>query len=103
MKKALGADRPQPDEFIIDTLIQDGKNKEALEAANAAALEFPGERQFKLLKAQAASRLGDMQTADATLQSLMKHTSENSQTYSFLSSIHLQANQLKDARDNARK
>src|SRR5260370_15808979 len=97
MKKALGADRPQPDEFIIDTLIQDGKNKEALEAANAAAVKFPGERQFKLLKAQAAGRLGDMQTAAATLQSLMKNSKEDSPTYSFLSSIQLEANQLKDA------
>jgi tetratricopeptide (TPR) repeat protein len=103
MKKALGEDNPQPDELIIDTLIQDGKHKEALETANAAAIKFPNERQFKLLKAQAAGRLGDMQTAEATLQSLMKHSSEDSQTYSFLSSIQLEANQLKEAEENARK
>jgi tetratricopeptide (TPR) repeat protein len=103
MKKALGEDNPQPDELIIDTLIQDGKHKEALEAADAAAGKFPNERQFKLLKAQAAGRLGDMRTAEATLQSLMKHTSEDSQTYSFLSSIELEANQLKESEENARK
>jgi tetratricopeptide (TPR) repeat protein len=103
MKKALGADSPQPDEFIIDTLIQDGKNKEALDAASTAAVKFPNERQFKLLKAQAAGRLGDMRTAEATLQSLMKQTSEDSQTYSFLSSIQLEANQLKESEENARK
>jgi len=103
MKKALGADSPQPDELIIDTLIQDGKNKEAMEAADKAAGKFPNERQFKLLKAQAAGRLGDMQTAEATLQSLMKHSSEDSQTYSFLSSIQLEANRLKESEDNAKK
>jgi len=103
MKKALGADSPQPDELIIDTLIQDGKNKEALEAADKAAVKFPNERQFKLLKAQAAGRLGDMQTAEATLGSLMKHSSEDSQTYSFLSSIQLEANRLKDSEENAKK
>jgi tetratricopeptide (TPR) repeat protein len=103
MKKALGADNPQPDELIIDTLIQDGKNKEALEAADKAVGKFPNERQFKLLKAQAAGRLGDMQTAEATLESLMKHSSEDSQTYSFLSSIQLEANRLKESEDNAKK
>jgi tetratricopeptide (TPR) repeat protein len=103
MKKALGADSAQPDELIIDTLIQDGKNKEALEAADKAAVKFPNERQFKLLKAQAAGRLGDMQTAQATLESLMKHSSEDSQTYSFLSSIQLEANRLKESEESARK
>jgi tetratricopeptide (TPR) repeat protein len=103
MKKALGPDSPQPYELIIDTLIQDGKNNEALEAADKAAVKFPNERQFKLLKAQAAGRLGDMKTAETTLESLMKHSSEDSQTYSFLSSIQLEANRLKESEDNARK
>jgi tetratricopeptide (TPR) repeat protein len=103
MKKVLGPTSPQPDELIINSLIDDGKTQEALTAADAAIKAFPDERSFKFFKAQAAGKLGDMKTADATLHSMLNETAEDSEVYSFWSSIQTEANMLKEAEDNARK
>jgi len=103
MKKVLGTDSPVADQLIIDTLINEGKFKEALEAANAAVTRFPDERGLKFQRAQAAGRLGDMQTADATLRGLLKQSSEDIDVYLYWSSVQLEANQLKEAEDSARK
>ncbi|HKQ05906.1 MAG TPA: tetratricopeptide repeat protein [Blastocatellia bacterium] len=103
MKKVLGTDSAVADQLIIDTLINEGKFKEALEAANAAVTRFPDERGLKFQRAQAAGRLGDMQTADATLRGLLKQSSEDIDVYLYWSSVQLEANQLKEAEDSARK
>jgi tetratricopeptide (TPR) repeat protein len=103
MKKVLGPDSPQADELITDTLMEEGKYKEALEAATAAAVRFPDERRFVFYKAQASGRLGDMTAAEATLRPLLKNTAEDAQIYSFMSSVQLEANRLKEAEDSARK
>jgi tetratricopeptide (TPR) repeat protein len=103
MKKVLGTDSPIADQLIIDTLINEGKYKEAFEAATAAAVRFPDERGLKFQRAQAAGRLGDMQTADATLKGLLKQSSEDIDVYLYWSSVQLEANQLKEAEDSARK
>ena len=103
MKKVLGTDSPRGDQLIVDTLITEGKYKEALDAASAAVGKFPDERSFKLYKAQAASKLGDMQTADQTLRALLKNGPEDADVYLYWSSVQLEANQLKEAEDSARK
>ena len=103
MKKMLGADSPRGDQLIVDTLITEGKYKEALDAASAAVGKFPDERSFKLYKAQAASKLGDMQTADQTLRGLLKNGPEDADVYLYWSSVQLEANQLKEAEDSVRK
>ena len=103
MKKVLGPSSPRPDELIINTLIEDGKNQEALTASDAAIKTFPSERSFKFLKAQAAGKLGDMKTADETLRSMLNNTQEDSEVYSFWATVETEANQLKEAEDNARK
>jgi tetratricopeptide (TPR) repeat protein len=103
MKKVLGTDSPRGDQLIVDTLITEGKYKEALDAASAAVGKFPDERSFKLYKAQAASKLGDMQTADQTLRGLLKNGPEDADVYLYWSSVQLEANQLKEAEDSVRK
>ena len=103
MKKVVGKDRPRADQLIVDTLINEGKNKEALAAATDAAARFPDERSFKLYRAQAAGKLGDMATADSTLKALLKNGPEDADVYLFWSSVQLDANQVKEAEESARK
>lgn len=103
MKKVIGKDRPRADQLIVDTLINEGKYKEALAAATDAAGRFPDERSFKLYRAQAAGRLGDVATADATLKSMLKNGPEDADVYLFWSSVQLDANQVKEAEESARK
>jgi tetratricopeptide (TPR) repeat protein len=103
MKKVVGKDRPRADQLIVDTLMNEGKYKEALAAATEAAARFPDERSFKLYKAQSAGRLGDLTTADTTLKSLLKNGSEDADVYLFWSSVQLDANLVKEAEESARK
>lgn len=103
MKKVVGKDRPRADQLIVDTLINEGKYKEALAAATDAAGRFPDERSFKLYRAQAAGRLGDVATADATLKSMLKNGPEDADVYLFWSSVQLDANLVKEAEESARK
>ena len=103
MKKVLGATSPRGDQLILDTLINEGKNKEALEAATKAVERFPDERSFKIVRAQAAGRLGDMQTVETALKPLLKNSSEDADVYLAWASIQLEANQMKQAEDSARK
>jgi len=103
MKKVVGKDRPRADQLIVDTLINEGKYKEALAAATEAAARFPDERSFKLYLAQSAGRLGDVATADATLKALLKDTPEDADVYLFWSSVQLDANLVKEAEESARK
>ena len=103
MKKVVGKDRPRADQLIVDTLINEGKYKEALAAATDASARFPDERSFKLYRAQAAGRLGDVSTADSTLKALLKNGPEDADVYLFWSSVQLDANQVKEAEESARK
>ena len=103
IKKVVGKDRPRADQLIVDTLINEGKYKEALAAATDAAARFPDERSFKLYRAQSAGRLGDVATADATLKGMLKNGPEDVDVYLFWSSVQLDANQVKEAEESARK
>ena len=103
MKKVVGKDRPRADQLIVDTLINEGKYTEALAAATDASARFPDERSFKLYRAQSAGRLGDVATADATLKALLKNGPEDADVYLFWSSVQLDANQVKEAEESARK
>lgn len=103
MKKIVGKDRPIADQLIVGTLIDDGKYKEALQAATDAVARFPDERAFKFLRAQAAGKLGDTATTDATMKSLLKDGPEDVDVYLFWSSVQLEANQVKEAEESARK
>jgi len=103
IKKVVGKDRPRADQLIVDTLMNEGKYKEALAAATDAAARFPDERSFKLYRAQSAGRMGDVATADATLKSMLKNTPEDVDVYLFWSTVQLDANQVKEAEDSARK
>jgi tetratricopeptide (TPR) repeat protein len=103
MKKVLGADNPRSDQLIIGTLVDEGKHKEALEAATAAEKRFPDERSFKLYHAQAAARSGDAQSANSIMQGLLKNSAEDADIFLFWASVQLEANQLKEAEETVRK
>ena len=103
MRKVLGADSTRPDLLIVDTLINEGKNKEALEAANAAIKRFPDERAFKFSRAQASGKLGNLQEVETTLKPLLKDNAEDADIYVMWASILLEANQLKQAEDTVKK
>ncbi|MBI3650117.1 MAG: tetratricopeptide repeat protein [Acidobacteria bacterium] len=103
MRKVLGADSPRADQLIIDTLLNEGKNQAALDAATAATKRFPDERSFKITRAQAASRLGNMQEVEASLRPLLKNTVEDADIYLAWASLQLEANQLKQAEETTRK
>ena len=103
MKKVLGPDSPIADQLIIDSLMNEGKYKDALAAATAAAAKFPDERALKFQRAQAAGKTGDMTTADATLRGLLKQSPEDIDVYLNWSAVQLDANQVKEAEDSARK
>jgi len=103
MKKVVGKDRPRADQLIADTLINEGKYKEALAAATEAAARFPDERSFKFLRAQAAGKLGETSTANSTLKSMLKDGPDDADVYLFWSSVQLDANQVKEAEESARK
>jgi tetratricopeptide (TPR) repeat protein len=103
MKKVLGPTSPRADQLIVDTLINEGRHKEALEHATTAAAKFPDERSFKLYRAQSAGKLGDLPTAESILKSMMKGGQEDSDIYSFLSYVQLEANLLKQAEESVRK
>ena len=103
MKKVSGKDRPVPDQLIIATLMDEGKYKEALQAATEAGTRFPDERGFKFLRAQAAGKLGDTASVDAMMKSLLKGGPEDVDVYLFWSSVQLDANQVKEAEESVRK
>lgn len=103
MKKVLGPDEPRADQLIVSTLIDEGKNKEALEATTAAAKRFPDERAFKLYRAQAAGKLGDLATVDETMKALVASKPDDADVYLFWSGVQLEANQVKQAEESVRK
>ncbi|HWO02664.1 MAG TPA: tetratricopeptide repeat protein [Blastocatellia bacterium] len=103
MKKVLGPTEPRADQLIISTLIDEGKNKEAFEMATTAAKRFPDERSFKLYRAQAAGKLGDIATADEIMKALVANKPEDAEVYLFWSSVQLDANQVKQAEESVRK
>jgi tetratricopeptide (TPR) repeat protein len=103
MKKVLGADSPRADQLVIDTLLNEGKNQEALEAATSAVKRFPDERTLKFYRAQAAGRNGDVKAADEILRGMLKNAPEDADVYLFWSSVQLDANMLKEAEESVRK
>jgi tetratricopeptide (TPR) repeat protein len=103
MRKVLGTDSPRADQLIIDTLLNEGRNQEALDAATSAIKRFPDERSFKITRAQAAGRLGNMQEVEASFRPLLKNTAEDADIYLAWASVQLEANQLKQAEESARK
>jgi tetratricopeptide (TPR) repeat protein len=103
MRKLLGSESPLADQLAIDTLLHEGRNKDAFDLATDAAKRFPDERSLKLYRAQAAARLGEAETAESTIRSLLKNGPEDADTYLFLASVQLETNRLKQAEESVNK
>jgi tetratricopeptide (TPR) repeat protein len=103
MKKLLGPKSSRADQLILDTLMSEGKYKEAFDLANQATDRFPDERAFKLARAQSAAKLGDFNTMDSTFKAMLKNAPEDAEIYIFWSSIQLDSNLVKEAEESVRK
>jgi tetratricopeptide (TPR) repeat protein len=103
MRKVLGADSPRADQLIVDTLMNEGKYKEAMAAATTAAERFADERSFKFYRAQAAAKLGDLETSNKIFTSLVEKGGQDADVYLFWAGVQLESNQLKEAELTVRK
>jgi tetratricopeptide (TPR) repeat protein len=103
MKKLLGPKSSRADQLIVDTLMSEGKYKEAFELSTQSVDRFPDERAFKFYKAQSAGKLGDFGTTDTTLKAMLKNSPEDAEIYMFWSSVQLDGNLVKEAEDSVRK
>ncbi|MBL8149250.1 MAG: tetratricopeptide repeat protein, partial [Blastocatellia bacterium] len=103
MRKVLGSDSTLPDVLLIDTLRNEGKYKEALEAVYSAKSRFPKERQFKFLEAQSLSQLQRPDEASEVLKGLINGSQEDADVHHFAAFIMMDNNRLDDAERNLRK
>ncbi|HEY7913642.1 MAG TPA: tetratricopeptide repeat protein [Blastocatellia bacterium] len=103
MRKVLGVDSPRADQLILDTLMNEGKYKEAMAAATTAAERFADERSFKFYRAQAAAKLGDLDTSNKIFASLVEKGGQDADVYLFWAGVQLESNQLKEAELTVRK
>jgi Flp pilus assembly protein TadD len=103
MRKVLGADSPRADQLIVDTLMNEGKYKEALAAATTASERFADERSFNFYRAQAAAKLGDLETSNKIFTSLVEKGGQDADVYLFWAGVQLESNQLKEAELTVRK
>ena len=104
IRKLLGPEDTLADRLTIDALMNEGKNKEALDAATAAMKRFPDERTFKLFQAQAAGQARrHARPQKRRCKTLLKNGPEDADIYLFWSSVQLEANQLKQAEETVRK
>jgi tetratricopeptide (TPR) repeat protein len=103
MRKTLGPKNFLADQMTIENYLNEGKDKEAYDLATASSERNPDERSFKLYRAQAASKIGKPEVTDEIMRGLLKNGPEDVDIYLFWSGILLEANQLKQAEDTARK
>ncbi|MBD0373034.1 MAG: tetratricopeptide repeat protein [Pyrinomonadaceae bacterium] len=103
MRRVLGKYDPTPDVIYIELLRDEGKRREALQAAQAARKNFPSDSQFVSLEAQALTDLGRIDEAVTLLRSQLKGTALDFNTYLIISSLYMQAGRGREGVEAARK
>jgi len=102
-RQLLGDSSPLLDSITIDTLREEGKRREALEAARSAGRRFPEDRSFKLNEALILGELGNYQESIELLRGMIKgsaeEAAEDANVYMILSSILMQSGQLQAAEE----
>ncbi|RMG56256.1 MAG: tetratricopeptide repeat protein [Acidobacteria bacterium] len=98
MRKVLGPKNPQPDLLIVDTLMEEEKYKAALDYARRAADRYPENRRFRLLEAQALSRLGRVDEAVAVLDGLLTNSIEDIEVLSTKAMVLMDAGRYEEAK-----
>jgi predicted Zn-dependent protease len=103
MRSVLGKDDPTADLIYIEMLRDEGKRREALQAAQAARKNFPTQTEFISLEAQTLGDLGRVDEAVTLLNSQLKGTAQDFNTYLTISSLYTQAGRGREGVAAARK
>jgi tetratricopeptide (TPR) repeat protein len=103
MRKVLGSDSTLADVLTIDSLRNEGKYQEAIDAARQAQTRFPKENQFKFMEAESLSKLQRPEEALAVLKTMLNGSHEDGDVYNYAAFIMLDNNRLDEAERQIRK
>jgi tetratricopeptide (TPR) repeat protein len=103
MRRVLGKDDPIADAENIGLLREQGKRREAWEAARAARQRFPELSAFLQLEAATLADLNRVDEAVALLRTRLKGTLEDFDLYLSISGLYTQAGRGREAVEAARK
>lgn len=101
-QQLLGDNHPMLSSLWIDSLREEGKYTEALDATRAALMRYPNDRSLKLTEALTLGDLRKYNDSLAILRSLLDGQSDTS-VLTILSSVQLQSGQFKEAEATIRK
>lgn len=106
-RRAIDEHSPLLDLITIESLREEGKRREALELAQAAARRHPEDRSLKFTEAIILSEMRRSDEGVELLRSMIKGepetASDDASVYLILSSVQMQSGQLKEAEQSARK
>ncbi len=102
VQQLLGDNNPMVASLLIDSLREEGKYQEALEATRAALARYPNDRSLKLTE---ALTLGDLRNYNESLTALrtLIDGQADSSVLTILSGIQMQSGQFKEAEATIRK
>lgn len=103
MRRVLGKEDATADLLYIELLRDEGKRREALQAAQAGRKNFPAQAEFLSLEAQALTDLGRIDEAVTLLRSQLKGSVQDFNTYLVISSLYTQAGRGREGVEAARK
>ncbi|MCS6805805.1 MAG: tetratricopeptide repeat protein [Acidobacteriota bacterium] len=98
MRTILGADNPQADLLILDTLLEEEQYQEVVDKAEALAKQFEDKREFRLVQAQALARMGRVDQAIKLLDGLLSNSLDDLAVLSVKASIISDAERYQEAK-----
>jgi tetratricopeptide (TPR) repeat protein len=101
-QQLLGDNHPLLSSLLIDSLREEGKYTEALDATRAALVRYPNDRSLKLTEALTLGDLRKYNESLAILRALLEGQTDTS-VLTILSSVQLQNGQFKEAEATIRK
>lgn len=103
MRKALGKDSTVPDEITIGLLTAEGKYQEAVEIARKAKGQFPKEKRFVFLEAQALGELHQADEAMTVLKPFFTGSAEDADVHQVAAFVMLSSSRTDEAEKQIRK
>lgn len=98
MRTILGANNPQADLLILDTLLEEERYQEVVDKAQVLAKQFEDKREFRLVEAQALARLGRLDQAIKLLDGLLNNSLDDLAVLSVKASILSDAERYQEAK-----
>jgi Flp pilus assembly protein TadD len=106
-RQLLGENSPQLDLMAIESLREDGKQRDALEMTRIAGHRYPEDRSFTLTEALILSEMGNFKESVELLRGLVKGTpegaAEDANVLMILSSIQMQSGEIQAAETSIRQ